>query len=98
MDEYDRIDAAIYDCYATGVAGDVAFYVDEAKRIGSPVLELGCGTGRILIPVAEAGSDVVGVDRSPSMLAVAHVALLHPRTLYESQRTLGLTNSSTSRD
>mgnify|MGYP001066754425 CR=1 FL=1 len=71
MDEYDRIDAAIYNCYATGVSGDVAFYVDEAKRSGSPVLELGCGTGRILIPIAEAGLEVVGVDRSPSMLAVA---------------------------
>ncbi|HUW83614.1 MAG TPA: class I SAM-dependent methyltransferase [Phycisphaerae bacterium] len=71
MDEYDRIDAAIYDCYATGVSGDVAFYVDEAKRSRPPVLELGCGTGRILIPVAEAGVELVGVDRSPSMLAVA---------------------------
>jgi len=71
MDEYDRIDAGIYDCYATGVSGDVAFYVDQAKRSGSPVLELGCGTGRILIPVAEAGVEVVGIDRSPSMLAVA---------------------------
>jgi SAM-dependent methyltransferase len=71
MDEYDRTDAAIYDCYATGVSGDVAFYVDEAKRSSPPVLELGCGTGRILIPVAETGVEVVGVDRSPSMLAVA---------------------------
>jgi len=71
MDEYDRIDAAIYDCYATGVSSDVSFHVDEAKRSAPPVLELGCGTGRILIPIAEAGVEVVGVDRSPSMLAVA---------------------------
>jgi ubiquinone/menaquinone biosynthesis C-methylase UbiE len=71
MDEYDRVDAAIYDCYATGVSGDVAFYVDQARRSEPPVLELCCGTGRILIPIAEAGVKVVGMDRSPSMLAVA---------------------------
>jgi ubiquinone/menaquinone biosynthesis C-methylase UbiE len=45
--------------------------VEEARRAGSPVLELGCGTGRILIPTAEAGLTVAGLDRAPSMLAVA---------------------------
>ena len=38
---------------------------------GSPVLELGCGTGRILIPTAEAGVEVVGLDAAPDMLAIA---------------------------
>ena len=71
MEEYDRTDAAFYDYHSTGVEGDVAFYVEEARKAGSPVLELACGTGRILIPVAQAGVEVVGVDRSPSMLAVA---------------------------
>ena len=51
MKEYDRIDAAFYDYYSGGVEGDVQFYVEEARKAGSPVLELGCGTGRILIPV-----------------------------------------------
>jgi SAM-dependent methyltransferase len=71
MKEYDRLDAAFYDYYSTGVEGDVGFYVEEAQRAGGPVLELGCGTGRILIPIAEAGVEIVGLDRAPSMLEVA---------------------------
>jgi SAM-dependent methyltransferase len=47
---------------------DVAFYVEEAERAGGPVLELGCGTGRVLIPIARAGHDVTGVDGSRAML------------------------------
>jgi SAM-dependent methyltransferase len=55
---------------------DVAFYVAEAQRAAkaagsgvSPVLELGCGSGRILIPTAAAGVRIVGLDLSPAMLA-----------------------------
>ena len=70
MASYDRLDAALYDHYSPGVDGDVPFYVEEARRAGGPVLELGCGTGRILIPIAGAGIDVVGLDLSPSMLSV----------------------------
>ena len=47
---------------------DVAFYVEEAKSSRGPVLELGCGTGRILIPIARAGSTIVGLDSSKQML------------------------------
>jgi SAM-dependent methyltransferase len=71
MGEYDRADAAFYDSYSTGTEGDLPFYVEEARKAGAPVLELGCGTGRILIPTAEAGLTVTGLDRAPSMLAVA---------------------------
>ena len=71
MNEYDRADAAYYDYYSSGVEGDVPFYVEEAQKAGSPVLELGCGTGRILIPTAEAGIDIIGLDRAPAMLSVA---------------------------
>lgn len=71
MEEYDRAYAAFYDYYATGLEGDVGFYVEEAQKAGSPALELGCGTGRILIPVAEAGVTIVGLDRAPSMLSIA---------------------------
>lgn len=81
MEEYDRQDALYYDHYSTGVPGDVEFYVAEAVRAGSPVLEIACGTGRVLLPVAEAGVEVVGLDRAPSMLAVARdkIANLPPR-------------------
>ena len=71
MIEYDRADAAYYDYYSLGVPGDIAFYVEEAQRAGPPVLELGCGTGRTLIPIAKAGIEIMGLDRAPSMLAIA---------------------------
>jgi SAM-dependent methyltransferase len=49
---------------------DVAFFVDAAVKAGGPVLEVGCGTGRVLIPTARAGVDVVGLDLSEHMLTV----------------------------
>lgn len=54
---------------------DVAFYVEQATRSGGPVLELGCGTGRILIPTARAGVEIVGLDAAESMLAVCQARL-----------------------
>ena len=47
---------------------DVAFYVEAARESGGPVLELGCGTGRVLIPTARAGIETVGFDLSAGML------------------------------
>jgi SAM-dependent methyltransferase len=47
---------------------DVGFYVDEARKAGGSVLEVGCGTGRILIPVARAGCAITGIDSSRQML------------------------------
>ena len=55
---------------------DVAFFVDAASTAGGPVLELGCGTGRVLIPTARAGIDIVGLDSSPRMLDVCRQRLL----------------------
>jgi SAM-dependent methyltransferase len=54
---------------------DVAFFVDAAIEAGSPVLEIGCGTGRVLIPTARAGIDIVGLDLSPGMLDVCRERL-----------------------
>ncbi len=48
---------------------DVGFYVDLARSAGGEVLELGCGTGRILIPTAAAGCEIVGMDISEYMLS-----------------------------
>ncbi len=47
---------------------DVQFYVDEAAAVRGPVLELGCGTGRILLPSARAGAAITGLDSSEHML------------------------------
>ena len=47
---------------------DVSFFVELARECKGPVLELGCGTGRILIPVAREGIDITGLDASNAML------------------------------
>ena len=48
---------------------DLAFYVELAKKTGGPILEYGCGSGRITLPMAEVGASVLGVDQSAPMLA-----------------------------
>ena len=54
---------------------DVAFFVEAAKESGGPVLEVGCGTGRILIPTAQAGIEIIGLDLSSHMLKVCRERL-----------------------
>ncbi len=49
---------------------DIPFYVEAARASGGPVLELGCGSGRVLIPIACSGVEIVGIDLSPHMLQV----------------------------
>ena len=60
--------AEIYDSVFSYVNDDIPFYVDEAVRSGGPVIELGCGTGRVAIPIALSGIDVVGLDSSSLMI------------------------------
>lgn len=50
---------------------DLPLYLEEAKRAGGPVLELACGTGRLTIPIAQSGVEIVGLDQSAAMLAHA---------------------------
>ena len=73
-DLYDRI-AGFYDPWSRSVVEDVEFYVDHALASGGPVVELAVGTGRIAVPIAQAGVSVIGVDSSPAMLAVARAAV-----------------------
>lgn len=58
---------------------DVGFWQRLADRIGGPVLELGCGTGRVSLPVARTVEMVVGVDRSSEMLDRARSRLRRSR-------------------
>ena len=60
--------ADIYDSVFSYVVNDIPFYVDEAKNADGPVLELGCGTGRVAIPMALSGARVIGIDSSTAML------------------------------
>ena len=70
--DYRRVSAKYYDdAYATKEdLDDLNFYVDMAKANGGPVLELACGTGRILLPIAREGVAIHGVDNSLPMLNV----------------------------
>ena len=72
-DSYD-ISAKYYDAAYGSFADkqilvDSPFYVDLAKRSGGPVLEIGCGTGRVLLSIAREGIEIDGVDNSGAMLA-----------------------------
>lgn len=61
---------AVYDALAREVPGgdDIGFFHRLAETTAGPILELGCGTGRVAVPLAEAGHEVVGIDRSRPML------------------------------
>jgi SAM-dependent methyltransferase len=69
VSSYDAI-AELYDPWSRSVTEDIGFYVSEARKARSTVVELGVGTGRIAVPVAIAGVPVIGVDSSAGMLAV----------------------------
>lgn len=73
-DDYDRF-APFYDLEFAEFDDDWSLYRAFADHGGGPILELGCGTGRLVVPLAEAGYEVTGVDRSPAMLALARAAV-----------------------
>jgi len=83
MYEYSPIVSSLYDNVPIYAARpDVKFYVDEAKASGGSVLEVGCGTGRVLIPVARAGVDITGLDASEAMLTECRARLAkEPRSV-----------------
>ncbi|XVV08304.1 class I SAM-dependent methyltransferase [Actinoplanes sp. CA-131856] len=64
--------ARLYDLMFPGGGAAVDFYRAAAARQGGSVLELGCGTGHKLIPIAADGRPCTGLDFSPEMLAEAH--------------------------
>lgn len=68
-EKYYRDSARFYDLFAA--RPDEILYLELAKRFGSPILELACGTGRITLLLAEAGYEITGIDLSPEMLEIA---------------------------
>ncbi|MBB6629492.1 class I SAM-dependent methyltransferase [Nocardioides sp. KIGAM211] len=71
MEEAFYAEARLYDLMFPGGGASVEFYRAQAAGSGGRVLELGCGTGHKLIPIAADGSSCVGLDLSASMLAEA---------------------------
>lgn len=67
---FDRI-ARFYDYEQESFVKDIPFYVEYAEKCGGKVLELACGTGRVLIPIAQEGIQVTGIDISEQMLNIA---------------------------
>ncbi|MCS6800416.1 MAG: class I SAM-dependent methyltransferase [Chloroflexota bacterium] len=61
----------MYDLEHEGFEDDIDLYEALARRTGGPVLEVGCGTGRVADALARRGFSVIGVDPSPAMLAAA---------------------------
>jgi SAM-dependent methyltransferase len=72
-------DGPHYDAMNRHIVADIPFYVEEARRAAGPVLELACGTGRLTIPIAQSGVEIVGLDQSPSMLAHLRTKAEHAR-------------------
>ena len=74
FDTYDisakHYDAAYAKLAEKQVLVDLPFYVDLARNSGGPVLEIGCGTGRVLLKIAREGVEIEGLDNSRPMLAV----------------------------
>jgi SAM-dependent methyltransferase len=68
-EKYYRDTAKFYDPFAT--RPDEPFYKEMAKRYGSPILEMGSGTGRISLLLAEERHEIVGLELSPEMLQIA---------------------------
>lgn len=79
------VSARYYDAiYADEWQRDGAFYLELAAGLPGPVLELGCGTGRILLPLARAGHKVAGLDSSRAMLSQLRAKLAaEPREVRE---------------
>src|SRR5574341_363824 len=94
--EYYGMLAAFWDLFRgdTSTWDDRFFYLDVVKKYGQPVLDVGCGTGRILLDFTGQGIDIDGIDNSPDMLALleqkAEKLNLHPTVYQQEMHKLSL--------
>ena len=64
----DYVAPELYDLQYTHYTRDIPFYLEQARAAGGPVLEVACGTGRIQLPLLQAGADADGFDLRPGMV------------------------------
>lgn len=94
--EYRGLMATTWDLFRGDTSGwdDRAFYRRQVARYGQPVLDVGCGTGRLLLDYLQQGVDIDGVDVSPEMIALcrskAETLGLSPTILYATMEGLDL--------
>ncbi|MBD2534993.1 class I SAM-dependent methyltransferase [Nostoc flagelliforme FACHB-838] len=71
LTKYGALCTEVYDISKPigGQYPDVPYYIKHLSKIGGRILEVMVGTGRLLIPLLEAGLNVEGIDASPDMLA-----------------------------
>jgi len=86
-DDYSAF-ARHYDLIYSQRQDDIPMYLDFAAAVDGPILELGCGSGRVLLPLAQEGHHIVGLDSSSDMLTLAktkveQAKLTHNVTLVE---------------
>jgi SAM-dependent methyltransferase len=62
----------LYHAHHSQELEDLPFWLQLARDYGSPILELGCGSGRVLLPLMQAGFPAVGLDKDPTMLRFIH--------------------------
>jgi SAM-dependent methyltransferase len=84
---YNQI-ADYYDLTHADLTDDIDCILHLAQAADGPILELGCGSGRLLLPLARAGFTVTGVDNSAAMLAHARTALQKEPTVVQRRITL----------
>jgi len=69
-ERYTGILAKLYDGLFDNFTEDINFYTNLGRRVNTPILELGCGTGRLTLPLARAGCKVIAVDKQQDMLNI----------------------------
>lgn len=88
MHQYDPI-ARFYHADHASFDEDLPFYRELARRTGGPVLEAMCGSGRVLVPLLQAGYQVTGLDSSAEMIQIAHDVLDAVDTSSSANLTVG---------